>query len=172
MFSLKTTVIEKWQFIFSELYCEILSSKEADISASPAWSSEMLLHSGPVSQSLTVVTQVTVLFGLYILIMIPSSPAEASFLSEEERVMALERIRSNKTGTAAEGIKTYQYFEALRDPRFYLCSLVVFSASVPNGGIRWGFVLSALHSFLQHELTGWYPQLLRFGNRQRIWLHY
>lgn len=50
-------------------------------------------------------------------------------------LFSIERIRANKTGISAHGIKCTQVTEALRDPRFYLCSFAVFSASVPNGGI-------------------------------------
>lgn len=51
--------------------------------------------------------------------------------------MALERVRSNKTGTRPEGIKVSQLWEAFCNPRMYLCSMVVFSASIPNGGISY-----------------------------------
>ncbi|KAL8280703.1 hypothetical protein RQP46_007026 [Phenoliferia psychrophenolica] len=78
---------------------------------------------------------ITVLLGIYILIAIPSSPAEATFLSPEDRVNALNRIRANGTGTRAEGIKTYQIWEALRDPRCWLAGCVIFTGSVPNGAV-------------------------------------
>jgi len=78
---------------------------------------------------------ITVVWGLFIAWHLPSSPATARWLTDEQRLMAIERIRANKTGTAAQGIKWNQFWEAGRDPRLYLCALAVFSASVPNGGI-------------------------------------
>ncbi|RXK42008.1 hypothetical protein M231_00729 [Tremella mesenterica] len=78
---------------------------------------------------------VTVLFGIYILIMLPESPATAWFLTPEERLIALERIRSNKTGTHATEYKPSQVWEAAKDPRIYLAAISVFCASVQNGGV-------------------------------------
>lgn len=78
---------------------------------------------------------VTVLFGIVIALVVPASPATAWFLSPEERILALERIRKNKTGTAATKVKPDQIWEALKDPRMYMAAISVFCASVPNGGI-------------------------------------
>ncbi|WVQ79791.1 hypothetical protein IAT38_001891 [Cryptococcus sp. DSM 104549] len=78
---------------------------------------------------------VTLVFGIVLIILIPSNPASAWWLTPEERVLALERIRKNKTGTAATEYKISQFWEAWRDPRIYLCAVSVFAASVPNGSI-------------------------------------
>ncbi|KAK8861778.1 hypothetical protein IAR55_002601 [Kwoniella newhampshirensis] len=78
---------------------------------------------------------VTGVFGLVLFVLIPSSPASAWWLTPEERLLALERIRQNKTGTAASEYKMSQFWEAWRDPRIYLCAISVFGASVPNGSI-------------------------------------
>ncbi|KAK4688138.1 MFS transporter, ACS family, allantoate permease, partial [Tremellales sp. Uapishka_1] len=82
-----------------------------------------------------VLGPITAIFGIVLAFVIPNSPATAWFLTSEEKVLAVERIRSNKTGTVATEYKTSQVWEAFKDPRIYLATLSVFAASVPNGGI-------------------------------------
>ena len=97
---------------------------------------------------------ITVVWGLFIAWHLPSSPATARWLTQEQRLMAIERIRANKTGTAAQGIKWHQVREAGRDPRLYLCALAVFSASVPNGGISsFGATIVAGFGFRTKQTT-------------------
>ncbi|WWD01726.1 hypothetical protein V866_008672 [Kwoniella sp. B9012] len=118
MYSLKSNVIEKWQFIFILL--------------------------GPV----------TFAFGIYIAIVIPTSPATAWFLSPQERLIALERIRHNKTGTATTKFKMNQVYQAFKDPRIYLAALSVLCASIPNGGISsFGATIIAGFGFDTKETT-------------------
>lgn len=77
----------------------------------------------------------TFVYGVYVLLVVPASPARAWFLTPRERLIALERIRANKTGTTGSGIRWYQVREAFQDPRIYLAALSVFATSIPNGGV-------------------------------------
>lgn len=58
----------------------------------------------------------TMALGVLLWILLPDSPLEAWFLSEEERIMAVERIRSNNMGIGNKTWKRYQFIEALADP--------------------------------------------------------
>lgn len=97
---------------------------------------------------------VTVVAGLYIAFAMPSSPATAWFLTPEERLIALERIRRNKTGTHVTVYKPSQLWEAIKDPRMYLAAISVFCASVQNGGVSsFGATIIAGFGFTTKETT-------------------
>ncbi|KAI1816356.1 major facilitator superfamily transporter allantoate [Poronia punctata] len=78
---------------------------------------------------------VTALMGALFLYLMPDSQANARFLTEHERLMAVERIRTNQQGVGNKHFKWYQFKEALADPMIW--AFVVFSlfSSIPNGGI-------------------------------------
>lgn len=63
--------------------------------------------------------------GVVLFFCMPSSPATTKYLSAEERTIAVERIRSNKTGINDPHFKMEQLWEALRDPRLYLFALTI-----------------------------------------------
>ena len=46
----------------------------------------------------------------------PDNQLNARFLSKEERVLAIERVRSNQQGIGNKHFKLYQFKEALLDP--------------------------------------------------------
>lgn len=50
----------------------------------------------------------------------PDSPVNAAFLTPEERVMAIERVRADQGGIENKTIKKYQIVEALLDIRTWL----------------------------------------------------
>jgi len=79
--------------------------------------------------SLTFVTGLTLLFFL------AASPTEANWLTEEEKVMALERVRGNKTGTEVLRFDGAQLRETFMDIRFYMMFLLLVSTGLPNGGV-------------------------------------
>ncbi|KPI43104.1 putative transporter [Cyphellophora attinorum] len=51
------------------------------------------------------------------------------------KVMALERVRSNKTGTEVWKFNASQLKEAFMDPRFYGVFLLLVCTGLPNGGV-------------------------------------
>ncbi|KAH7035965.1 permease of the major facilitator superfamily [Microdochium trichocladiopsis] len=63
------------------------------------------------------------------------SPTEAAWLTEEEKIIALERVRENKTGTEVWKFSLPQLKEAFCDVRFYMIFLLLVSTGLPNGGI-------------------------------------
>ncbi|CAE6462461.1 unnamed protein product [Rhizoctonia solani] len=62
----------------------------------------------------------------------PDSPATAWFLSPEERVMAIERIKVNQTGVENKVWKKDQFIEALMDYKTWLFALFSCLGTVPN----------------------------------------
>ncbi|KAJ5580011.1 major facilitator superfamily domain-containing protein [Penicillium hispanicum] len=73
--------------------------------------------------------------GILLWFVLAASPTEATWLSEEEKVLALERVRENKTGTEVWRFNKSQLIEAFCDVRFYLVFMILVSIGLPNGGI-------------------------------------
>ncbi|KAF5370708.1 hypothetical protein D9758_002117 [Tetrapyrgos nigripes] len=104
---------------------------------------------------------ITIAFGFLCFFIVPSSPSEAWFLTKAERVVAMQRISTNKTGTVSYTFEKYQLFEALKDPRLYCLALAILTAGIPNGGVSSfgavivkGFGFSSLDSLLLGMSTG------------------
>ncbi|KAG8748239.1 hypothetical protein FRC10_007628 [Ceratobasidium sp. 414] len=66
------------------------------------------------------------------LLWFPDSPATAWFLTPEERVMAIERIKVNQTGIENKVWKKDQFIEALVDPKTWLFALFSCLDNIPN----------------------------------------
>ncbi|KAI9933766.1 hypothetical protein ASPWEDRAFT_106227 [Aspergillus wentii DTO 134E9] len=76
----------------------------------------------------------TFLFGLWCCIM-PNSPVSAWFLTPEERVVAVERLRKGQTGVRCQQIKMEQVKEAFLDVKLYLIAIMMAAAYTINGAI-------------------------------------
>jgi sugar phosphate permease len=51
----------------------------------------------------------------------PDSPTTAWFLTPDERVQAVQRIKGNQAGVENKTWKRNQFLEALRDRKIWLC---------------------------------------------------
>ncbi|BCS26718.1 uncharacterized protein APUU_51429A [Aspergillus puulaauensis] len=98
---------------------------------------------------------VTFLWGILMLFRLPDSPTNASFLTDDEREIALARLRSNKAGYKTNKINREQIVEAFIDPKTYMLALYILAANIPNGGfttfsglILKGFGYSTFHTLL------------------------
>lgn len=80
--------------------------------------------------------------GFSVLYWLPDSPATANFLTEREKLIALERVRDNQTGTRNRRFKYYQAREAITDVKTWLVVFLVMLTCTPNGA------LSAFNSIL------------------------
>lgn len=69
----------------------------------------------------------TFLFGLWCFA-VPNSAMTAWFLTEEERIVAVERLRAGQTGIRNQKIKKGQIKEALMDVKVWLVALLMASA--------------------------------------------
>jgi ACS family allantoate permease-like MFS transporter len=78
---------------------------------------------------------ITVLIGIAMWFTLAASPTDAKWLTDDEKRIALERCRGNKTGTEVWSFNKDQLFEAFCDPRFYLIFLFLVSTGLPNGGL-------------------------------------
>ncbi|KAG0653832.1 Allantoate permease [Monosporozyma unispora] len=82
-----------------------------------------------------VIGVITLFLGAMIYYWIPDVPSNARFLTKDEKLMVVQRIRSNQQGFGNHKIKKYQIIEALRDPRTWLYFFMTVTCNIPNGGI-------------------------------------
>ncbi|TFK32256.1 MFS general substrate transporter [Crucibulum laeve] len=76
-----------------------------------------------------------ILVGISVLIWMPDSPVHAQFLTKEERIAALERVRDDQGGVENKTLKMYQVWEALTDIRAWLIVLTALLTGIPGGGL-------------------------------------
>lgn len=72
--------------------------------------------------------------GVYFLL--PDVPTSAWFLSKEDQVKAVVRVRENMTGIKNDNFQWKQCREALLDSNAWLIVLIQLCANVPNGGLH------------------------------------
>lgn len=65
---------------------------------------------------------------------LPDSPTDAKFLTEEERMIAIERMKENQTGYKNSEIDRRQIVEAFRDIKTWLLATLILACNIPNGG--------------------------------------
>ncbi|KAK7709524.1 hypothetical protein SLS63_013202 [Diaporthe eres] len=63
------------------------------------------------------------------------NPMKCKFLTRDEKVWAVERLRENKTGIENKHFKAHQAWECFKDPQTWLISLITISSNVPNGAV-------------------------------------
>jgi len=73
-----------------------------------------------------------VLFGISLLWILPDSPITAPWLNDRERLIAVERLKSNKTGVKNIHHKKAQIKEALCDPKVWILVLAIFCHNMTN----------------------------------------
>ncbi|SCW02225.1 LAFE_0F01728g1_1 [Lachancea fermentati] len=78
---------------------------------------------------------ITIALGIVFLIHVPDAPSSAWFLNDQDKLLVVERIRSNKQGFGSRHFKIYQLKEVFRDIRTYLYFFLMVAAEIPNGGI-------------------------------------
>ncbi|KAF9893420.1 hypothetical protein FE257_010732 [Aspergillus nanangensis] len=77
----------------------------------------------------------TIVLGAIFLWVVPDSQLNARWLKEEDRVLAIARVRSNQQGIGNKHFKLHQVKEALTDPMTWAFFLFALIANIPNGGI-------------------------------------
>jgi sugar phosphate permease len=77
---------------------------------------------------------ITITVGILFVILIPDNPM-TSRLSHDEKIFAIERLRSNKTGVENKTFKVGQMIECLKDPHTWMMALITCSSNVTNGAV-------------------------------------
>lgn len=58
----------------------------------------------------------------------PDLPSTARFLSADEKVVAVERVAANRQGVKNHHFKTYQLWQAARDPKTWILFVMAVGA--------------------------------------------
>ncbi|KAJ5674981.1 transporter [Penicillium maclennaniae] len=77
----------------------------------------------------------TVALGLVFLWIVPDNQLNARWLKQEDRILAIARVRINQQGIGNKHFKLYQVKEALLDPMSWAFFFFALIADIPNGGI-------------------------------------
>lgn len=77
----------------------------------------------------------TIIVGIVFYFHIPDTPLGAWFLTEEEKMLVVERIRGNNQGFGNRHFKMHQFKEALLDHRTWICFFFGLASDIPNGGL-------------------------------------
>ncbi len=75
---------------------------------------------------------ITVLFGISLFWILPDSPVTAKFLTDRERLIAIERLKSNKTGVKNNHHKKSQILETVKDPKIWILVVAIFFHNMTN----------------------------------------
>ncbi|KAK2008844.1 major facilitator superfamily transporter [Colletotrichum eremochloae] len=78
---------------------------------------------------------ITVVFSIVMFIYMPDSPVEARFLDDHDKVIAIERLRMNQQGVMSREWRWDHLKESLLDLKTWCWFFLVFSISIPSGGI-------------------------------------
>ncbi|KEF57192.1 uncharacterized protein A1O9_07382 [Exophiala aquamarina CBS 119918] len=87
---------------------------------------------------------VTIVLGLLVVVFLPDNPM-SSKLSDQEKVLAIERLRGDTTGVENKNFKPSQMFEALKDPHTWLICVITTAINIPNAAVstfQAGIILS------------------------------
>lgn len=75
----------------------------------------------------------TVLLSVWFYWVIPDSQLNARWLSERDRVLAVERVRCNQQGIGNKRFKIHQFKEAMTDPMTWALDFYSVAARIPAG---------------------------------------
>lgn len=84
---------------------------------------------------------------------LPDTPATAKFLSTDQRIHAVERLRSNQMVVKNNQFQWYQFREALLDPRILLICLFLICVSICSSSIAAVLLLLLRTQIPEHALT-------------------
>lgn len=76
---------------------------------------------------------ITLAYAVAVFFFMPDKPETTKLLTERQRVVAIERVRGNKTGLHDRRFKRYQLIESLRDVRLYLIFALICASNIANG---------------------------------------
>lgn len=65
----------------------------------------------------------------------PDSPTDAKFLSDDDKLIAIERLRDNQMGVLSREWRWPHVYEALKDLKTWFWVMMIFCASVSSNGI-------------------------------------
>ncbi|KAJ4388024.1 hypothetical protein N0V93_008629 [Gnomoniopsis smithogilvyi] len=84
---------------------------------------------------------VTMIWGVIFTLFVPDGPASVKWLTEEEKIVAVQRIVENRTGTKSRRFDRAQILEAITDPAVIILGLISFVNAIASGGLAFGSLI-------------------------------
>lgn len=82
---------------------------------------------------------ITVVWGVVFILFVPDGPATARWLNDEDKVVAVQRVAENQTGTGRNRkLDSKQIVEAIVDPAVVILGLISFVNAIGSGGLTFG----------------------------------
>ncbi|KAI6113439.1 MFS general substrate transporter [Pisolithus croceorrhizus] len=100
-----------------------------------------------------IIGTVTLILAICFGFLFPDSPTTAWFLTPDERVKAIQRIKENQTGVENKHFKMEQFMEAMRDPKTWLFAAFAAFDNVPSSLINQQSLLVASLGFTFFQTT-------------------
>ncbi|KAI9733141.1 MAG: hypothetical protein M1834_003688 [Cirrosporium novae-zelandiae] len=100
-----------------------------------------------------ILGSITFVWGFVFLWRVPDNPATAKWLTEDEKVMAVQRVIDNKTGTKTRTFSKAQMIEAITDPKIIMLMLISFVNAMPSGGLSFGSIIISGFGFTSLQTT-------------------
>ncbi|KAH9884704.1 major facilitator superfamily domain-containing protein [Xylariomycetidae sp. FL2044] len=88
-----------------------------------------------------ILGSITVAWGVVFTLFVPDGPSRVKWLSEDEKVVAIQRVIENKTGTKSRRFVKEQVVEAVTDPKVIVLGLISFVNAVASGGLSFGSLI-------------------------------
>lgn len=76
---------------------------------------------------------ITIATGILVILILPDNPMTCRWLSKEEKLVAIERLRDNKNSIENKHFKWSQFKEVFTDPQTYFLSIYTIAGLIPNG---------------------------------------
>ncbi|KAF3061967.1 hypothetical protein GL218_04218 [Daldinia childiae] len=88
-----------------------------------------------------ILGSLTTIWGIVFTLFVPDSPASVQWLDEDEKVIAIQRVIENKTGTKSRRLVGDQVIEAITDPKVVILGLISFVNAIASGGLSFGSLI-------------------------------
>lgn len=82
-----------------------------------------------------IVGSITICWGGFCCFIIPDNPTRAKFLTHDEKVLAIARLKDNHTGIINHNWKWTHFTECLTDLNIWAYAALLFLSAIPSGGI-------------------------------------
>ncbi|KAI1134883.1 MFS general substrate transporter [Hypoxylon sp. FL0543] len=75
---------------------------------------------------------ISLAWAIMFLVFMPDLPTTARFLNERQKIVAVERVATNRQGVKNHHFKTYQMWQCLKDPKTWILFVMSIASQIPN----------------------------------------
>ena len=77
----------------------------------------------------------SIVMGVVTLIFLPDLPSTAKFLTERERIIAVDRVSRNRQGVKNKHFNKRQAWQTVQDPKTWILFVMAVGAQIPNSAL-------------------------------------